>query len=62
MIEKMRKYSFLVYHNDYDTFVEKLYELGVIDIIEKEKAQECLCRNRGRGQVVGIVESLKLKV
>ena len=37
MIEKMRKYSFLVYHNDYDTFVEKLYELGVIDIIEKEK-------------------------
>ncbi len=37
MIEKMRKYSFLVYHNDYDTFVEKLYELGVIDIIDKEK-------------------------
>ena len=38
MIVPMRKYSFLIYHKDYDQFVDKLYELGVVQIIDKESA------------------------
>ena len=36
MIEKMQKYSFLVYHKEYDRFVEDLYNIGVVDVINKE--------------------------
>lgn len=37
MIEKMNKYSFLIYYKDYDAFLEKLRSVGVVHIIEKEK-------------------------
>ena len=37
MITKMKKYSFLVYHKDYHSFLEKLRDLGVVHIIEKQK-------------------------
>ena len=37
MIVKMHKYSFLVYHQDYEAFLVSLQELGVLHIIEKEK-------------------------
>ncbi len=35
MIAPMKRYSFLVYHREYDEFLLKLRELGVIHIIEK---------------------------
>jgi len=37
MITPMMKYSFLIYHKEYITFLEKLQELGVLHIIEKKK-------------------------
>ena len=36
MILPMKKYSFLLYHKDYDKFIEKLYEIGVAHIVEKQ--------------------------
>lgn len=36
MIVPMKKYSFLVYHQDYMHFLKELQELGVLDIIERE--------------------------
>ena len=37
MITPMMKYSFLIYHKEYITFLEKLQELGVLHIIQKKK-------------------------
>ncbi len=37
MIEKMKKYTFLVYHKEYTTFLEEIRELGVVHVIEKEQ-------------------------
>ncbi|MDD4637838.1 MAG: hypothetical protein PHV66_09575, partial [Bacteroidales bacterium] len=37
MIEKMKKYTFLVYHKEYTTFLEEIRELGVVHVIEKDK-------------------------
>ncbi|MDH8702615.1 V/A-type H+-transporting ATPase subunit I [Dysgonomonadaceae bacterium PH5-43] len=37
MIEKMKKYSFLIYYKDYDSFLEKLRSLGVVHVIETDK-------------------------
>jgi len=36
MIAPMTKYSLLVYHREYEDFLEKLRELGVVHILEKE--------------------------
>lgn len=36
MILPMVKYSFIVFHKDYEHFLEKLGKLGVLDIIEQE--------------------------
>lgn len=36
MIVSMKKYAFLVYHKEYDAFLLKLRELGVVHIAEKE--------------------------
>ena len=36
MIEKMKKYSFLVYHKEYDTFLEEIRALGVVHVIETQ--------------------------
>ncbi len=36
MILPMYKYSFLVYHREYEQFLEDIRELGVVDIIEKK--------------------------
>ena len=35
MITPMKKYTFLVFHRDYDTFLEQLREVGVVHITEK---------------------------
>lgn len=37
MIEKMKKYTFLVYHKEYISFLEEIRELGVVHVIEKDK-------------------------
>ena len=36
MILPMFKYSFIVFHKDYENFLEKLGQLGVLDVIERE--------------------------
>lgn len=36
MILPMIKYSFIVFHKDYSRFLEKLGELGVVDVIERK--------------------------
>ncbi len=35
MITQMKKYTFLVFHRDYDTFLTQLRDLGVVHITEK---------------------------
>lgn len=35
MIIKMKRYTFLVYHKQYESFLEQLRELGVLHVIEK---------------------------
>ena len=36
MVVAMTKYSFLVYHQEYDAFLSKLRELGMLHVIEKQ--------------------------
>ena len=36
MIVRMKKYDFLIYHKDYQSFLLKLRELGVVHIIQKQ--------------------------
>ncbi len=36
MILPMLKYSFLVYHGDYERFIDDIGDLGVVDVIEKK--------------------------
>ena len=35
MISQMKKYTFLVFHRDYDTFLTQLRDLGVVHITQK---------------------------
>lgn len=50
MITKMKKLTFLVYHKEYEYFLDRLRELGVVHIVEKqcgepdEKLQASLAR------------------
>lgn len=37
MIVPMIKYSFLVYHRDFNSFLSKLQELGVVDISKENR-------------------------
>lgn len=36
MITKMKKLTFLVFHKEYETFLEQIRELGVVHIVEKQ--------------------------
>ena len=36
MIDKMKKYQFLIYHKDYQSFLLKLRELGVLHVAQKQ--------------------------
>ena len=38
MIVPMTKYSFLLYHRDFDAFLSKLQELGVVDIVKENRS------------------------
>ncbi len=35
MIVKMKKYTFLVYHKEYEKFLKEIQELGVVHVVEK---------------------------
>ena len=35
MITQMKKYTFLVFHREYETFLEQLRDLGVVHVTEK---------------------------
>ena len=37
MITKMKKLTFLVYHKEYENFLNSLRELGVVHIVEKQQ-------------------------
>ena len=39
MISKMNKLSFLIYHKEYEMFLEKLRELGVVHIEKRQGAE-----------------------
>lgn len=40
MVKKMKKFSFLIYHNDYDVFLQDLRELGLIHVAQQVKEVE----------------------
>ncbi len=37
MVKKMKKFSFLIYHNDYDLFLQDLRNLGLIHVAQQDK-------------------------
>ena len=39
MISKMKKLAFLIYHKDYDTFLEQVRNLGVIHVVTKSQGE-----------------------
>jgi V/A-type H+-transporting ATPase subunit I len=39
MISKMKKLTFLVYHKEYEAFLERLRELGVVHIAERQRGE-----------------------
>ena len=39
MITKMKKLTFLVYHKEYEDFLEGIRELGVVHIVEKQRGE-----------------------
>ncbi len=39
MIAPMKKYSFLIYHKEYIEFLNRLQELGILHVIEKESGE-----------------------
>ena len=41
MITKMKKLTFLVYHKEYEEFLNSLRELGVVHIVEKPTIRNC---------------------
>lgn len=46
MISKMKKLAFLIYHKDYDTFLEQVRNLGVVHVVTKSQgeAETKICR------------------
>ena len=46
MIEKMRKYTFVLYHQDYPKFLADLQKLGVVHLVQNtEEKTETLMKN-----------------
>ena len=39
MIAKMKKLSFLIYHKEYEAFLEQLRALGVVHVVEKQRGE-----------------------
>ena len=40
MVARMKKFSFLVFHRDYNAFLHQLRELGMIHVVDST-AQNC---------------------
>jgi len=61
MIVPMKRYSFLVYHQDYDDFIEDVRKIGVIHLIERqpEVSDEVREKYDRIRQVQGVVKSLE---
>jgi len=57
MIIKMSKYSFLIYHKDYENFLNDLQELGVVHVIEKEGETAEEIRNK-----IGLIKRVETAV
>ncbi len=57
MIVKMSKYSFLIYHKDYENFLKDLQELGVVHVIEKEGETAEEIRNK-----IGLIKRVETAV
>lgn len=41
MVAEIRKYTFVIYHQDYDNLLQKLMEAGVVHIVTKTELGEC---------------------
>lgn len=39
MITKMKKLTFLIYHKDYECFLQNIRDLGVVHVAEKRRGQ-----------------------
>ena len=39
MITKMKKLTFLVYHKEYEAFLEQVRELGVVHVVERQRGE-----------------------
>lgn len=51
MIEKMQKYLFLIYHREYEGFLQSLRELGVVHIKETKSPKQFDNLQIGRAHV-----------
>lgn len=60
MILPMKKYSFIVYHDDYKNFLEKLGKLGVLHVIEREDIDKEEPLKKDRKYLKRIDKALKL--
>lgn len=60
MIEKMKKYSFVLYHMDYQDFLAKLQELGMVHIIRStdEKSPELIQNHQLIGEYAQSIKFL----
>jgi V/A-type H+-transporting ATPase subunit I len=54
----MKKYSFLVYHQNYRNFLDELQELGVIDIIERDVELDDEMTKESKWDGVDLLESI----
>lgn len=67
MIEKMQKYLFLIYHREYEGFLQSLRELGVVHIKETKNPkqfdtlQALLAKRRDLADLRRRVKSLRSK-
>ncbi len=61
MIVPMSKYSFLVFHKDYQVFLDQMRELGVLHLIEKQKDISDEIREQYDlvRQIVAVIKSLE---
>jgi len=41
MVADIRKYTFVVYHHDYDELLRKLRDAGIVHIVIKKEFSEC---------------------
>lgn len=39
MIAKMKKLTFLIYHKEYESFLQDLREVGVVHIVERKSGE-----------------------